>query len=172
MRPSEMHDARFSNGRRYRYWLEAKVSDRDGVCLFIMLNPSTADEVKSDPTVTRCKGFAERWGYGALWVCNLFAIRSPNPEILEESSDPVGPMNDHHILKHARDANRIVCAWGNHGLYLSRGKTVLRMLDDNDLTAKTYHLGLTGENQPKHPLYLDANTRPVRFQGKLHRRVV
>ena len=165
----EMHSVRFSSDRKYRYWLEAKVSDGDSVCQFIMLNPSTADEVQSDPTVTRCKGFAELWGYGTLWVCNLFGIRSPNPEVLKESSDPVGSMNDDHILKHARDADRIVCAWGNHGLHLSRGKAVLQMLDDDGLAAKTYHLGLTGENQPRHPLYLAADTRPVRFQSKLHR---
>ena len=42
-----MHDVCMSPDKRYRYWLEAKVSGGDGrVCMFLMLNPSTADAVK------------------------------------------------------------------------------------------------------------------------------
>ena len=37
-----------------------------------MLNPSTADEVKLDPTCSRARDYAERWGYGALIVTNVF----------------------------------------------------------------------------------------------------
>ena len=44
-----MHDVSFSRDRRYRYWLEAKMSDRAGVCLFLMLNPSRADEIEVGP---------------------------------------------------------------------------------------------------------------------------
>ena len=44
------------------------------------------------------------------------------------------------------------------------------MLEDAGSKTKMYHLGLTVRNQPKHPLYLAADTRPVRFECKLHRR--
>ena len=159
-----MHSASFSPDRRYRYWLESKLGGGDGVCMFLMLNPSTADETKSDPTVTRCKGFARTWGYGALWVCNIFALRSTKPAALIESHDPTGPQNDGHILKYARDADRIVCAWGNHGLHHDRGERVLRMLEDDGLSGRMCHLGLTGRDQPRHPLYLRASTLPVGFQ--------
>ena len=165
-----MHNVSFSPDRRYRYWLEAKMSDRDGlpseqagVCLFLMLNPSRADESRSDPTVTRCKGFAKDWGYGVLWVCNLFAMRSPHFEVLKQSVDPVGPMNDDHISKYAREADSVVCAWGDHGLHLGRGEGVLQMLRDEGLSGKMRHLGLTLKGQPRHPLYLKAATAPARF---------
>jgi sec-independent protein translocase protein TatC len=36
--------------------------------MFIGLNPSTADEVKNDPTVRRCINFAITWGYGGLII--------------------------------------------------------------------------------------------------------
>ena len=170
---ADMHDAHFSPDRRYRYWLEAKLSDRDGlpsqqagVCLFLMLNPSRADESRSDPTVTRCKGFAGDWGYGVLWVCNLFAMRSPQPEVLKQSPDPVGPMNDGHIVRSARDADSVVCAWGNDGTHLGRGENVLRMLEDDGLSDKMYHFGMTKKGQPRHPLYLKATTAPVRLQSE------
>ena len=161
----EMHSASFSPDRRYRYWLESKLGDRDGVCMFLMLNPSTADEVRSDPTVTRCKGFARGWGYGSLWVCNIFALRSTRPDALIASPDPSGPENDRHILEYARKADRVVCAWGNHGAHRDRGERVLRMLEDRGLSARMCHLGLTKHAQPRHPLYLRASTRPVRFHS-------
>ena len=160
-----MHSASFSPDRLYRYWLESKLGRGDGVCMFLMLNPSTADETKSDPTVTRCKGFARGWGYGSLWVCNLFALRSPDPNALRESHDPTGPQNDGHILRYARSADTIVCAWGNHGLHRNRGERVLRMLEDDGLSGRMCHLGFTSKDQPRHPLYLKADTKPVRFEG-------
>ena len=162
----EMHRASFSPDRRYRYGLESKLGDRgDGVCMFLMLNPSTADEVRSDRTVTRCKGFARSWGYGSLWVCNIFALRSTRPDALIASPDPSGPENDRHILEYARKADRVVCAWGNHGVHRDRGERVLEMLDGDGLSGRMCHLGLTGKDQPRHPLYLKASTKPVRFRA-------
>ncbi len=32
-------------------------------CIFIMLNPSTADGDQDDPTIRRCVGFAKAWGF-------------------------------------------------------------------------------------------------------------
>ena len=60
-----------------------------GTCLFIMLNPSTADALKLDPTVTRCYNYAGAWGYGHLLVANLFALRSTDPDRLYHHHDPV-----------------------------------------------------------------------------------
>ncbi len=158
-----MHDAKFSSDRRYRYRLEAKLSDAGGVCVFVMLNPSRADEVRSDPTVTRCKDFAKRWGYGRLWVCNLFAFRTPHPDELKSAMDPVGSGNREEILASARSADLIVCAWGNDGAHLDRGSETMRALRSAGLSAKMRHLGMTKQNQPKHPLYLKADTKPTHF---------
>ena len=153
-----MHTTVFSPDRRYRYWLEAKLSAAAGVCMFLMLNPSTADEMKSDPTVTRAKGFAQSWGYGTLWVCNLFALRATQPEVLKRDPEPVGAENDDYILRCAHRSDEVVCAWGNHGEHLDRGTQTLGMLMDQEWTGKLGHLGMTMRNQPKHPLYLRADT--------------
>ena len=49
--------ALFSRDRRFRYRLGRRWGDGAAVC-FVLLNPSTADETREDPTVRRCIGFA------------------------------------------------------------------------------------------------------------------
>src|SRR2546428_2308647 len=85
---------------------------------FLMLNPSTANEVKLDPSCTRARRYAERWGFGMLLITNLFAWRATDPEEMKRSRDPVGRGNDAAILRASREAGVGVCAWGNHGAHL------------------------------------------------------
>jgi len=54
--------AKFSKCRRYRYSLRTVCDETKPVAAFIGLNPSTADDTVDDPTVRRCRGFAESWG--------------------------------------------------------------------------------------------------------------
>src|SRR4051812_14962809 len=76
MTPFRGRGARFSSDRRHRYALW-RVWDGDrGLCNFLMLNPSTADETSDDPTVASCTRRARAWGYGGLVVTNLFAFRA------------------------------------------------------------------------------------------------
>ena len=152
-----------SEDRRYRYRLRREAGGLlgEGVALFIMLNPSTADEAADDPTIRRCCGFVRRWGYGALEVVNLFALRATDPAALYADADPVGPENDSHISAAAADAKIIVAAWGVHGTLYGRGPAVRDLLQGQGrrLTA----LGVTKDGQPRHPLYmpLTANLRLV-----------
>ena len=163
-RVKNIHDVCMSVDRRYRYRLEAEVSEDNGrVCMFLMLNPSTADATKSDPTVSTCKRFARDWGYRTLRVCNLFALRSPYPKVLKDSHDPVGDENDEWILRSARGSDVVVCAWGNHGTLLNREIQVRRMLEGAGHAQKMRHLGLTKLGQPRHPLRLRADTLPARL---------
>ncbi|PIQ96371.1 MAG: hypothetical protein COV67_09900 [Nitrospinae bacterium CG11_big_fil_rev_8_21_14_0_20_56_8] len=119
---------------------------------FIMLNPSTADAEKNDPTVERCQRFALRWGFGGLHVGNLFAFRSTLPENLKTHPDPVGPGNNRTLLYRARRAARVVCAWGNHGKHLDRAETVRALLRKHGIPLHV--LRITRQGEPGHPLYL------------------
>ena len=114
----------FSECERYRYSLMRPVGDRSGTpCLFIMLNPSTADSVSLDPTCTRCFHFARDWGHGQLFVANLFAFRATDPINMRHQAHPVdvagGGRNDEsiqYLAHHVRaKGGVIVCGWGNHG---------------------------------------------------------
>lgn len=148
--------ALFSDCKTWRYRLWRRWSDTPAA-LFIMLNPSTADETTNDPTVARCQKWARQWGYGAVEVCNLFAFRATDPEDMRGAADPVGPDNDQHILAAAKAAGRVICAWGVHGGHLNRETAVVELLRGYDL----YALGFTQAGQPRHPLYLPGHVQPT-----------
>lgn len=150
-------EAVYSDCEQYRYLLTRLWSEGPRV-LFVMLNPSTATEVQNDPTVERCERRARALGYGGFRVTNIFAYRATDPKVMRAASDPVGPGNDRAIADSAVWADRVVCAWGNHGLFLDRGATVLDLLRQ---TGKPLlHLGLTGSDQPRHPLYVGYDRQP------------
>lgn len=154
--------AEFDATRKYRYRL-----DRDwtgdasrGRVAWIMLNPSTADEQQDDPTIRRCVGFSKAWGYGRLTILNLFALRSTDPSKLRDAADPIGPRNDATILSAIAGADIVVAAWGNTHLKLGAGCNArhVRMLT---LLDAVNHLGLTKDGQPRHPLYLRGDLKPM-----------
>lgn len=80
----------FSEDEAYRYSLIREWDPTKGHCCFVMLNPSKATATVNDPTVARCMGFAERWGFGSLQVVNLFALRSTDPRALYTHTAPIG----------------------------------------------------------------------------------
>jgi len=78
--------------------------------LWVLLNPSTADARDDDPTLRRCVGYAVRWGYGAVDLVNLFALRSTDPRALRSAADPIGYANDAHIAVAVQAADLVLCA--------------------------------------------------------------
>lgn len=152
----------------YRYELVRTWDVQLPPVVFCMLNPSTADGEQDDPTIRRCVGFAKQWGYGGLVVVNLFAFRATEPRDLFKAADPVGPDNDAIILGHAR-VRTVVCAWGAsvasspRPALKDRAFIVRQNLDE---IGATYHLGLTKDGHPKHPLYLSAKCSPISFSTK------
>lgn len=155
----ETAGAEFSPDRalRYRLWRTWDVTKP--YVAFLMLNPSIADENVLDPTVTRCVEYARRWGYGGVYVVNLFALVSSDPAALYRADDPVGPDNDSAILEVAQRAGLVVCAWGNHGVHHERRGAVLRMLRAAGVNLS--YLRLNGTGEPSHPLYLPGSLAPV-----------
>ncbi len=154
--------ARFSPCRRWRYLLWRRWDASRPVANFLMLNPSTADERQLDPSCTRARNYAERWGYGALIVTNLFGWRATDPDEMKRAKDPVGRGNDAAILRAAREAAIVVCAWGNHGAHLGRAEAVLALLAARG--ARLSLLRMNGAGQPAHPLYLPGSLEPARWR--------
>ncbi len=163
--PEPLYTARgatFSPCGLYRYLLEAVWDARLGLVLWVMLNPSTADATKLDPTLTRCLKFTQRWGFGGLLVANLFGLRSMDPQALRRAADPVGPENDAAILGAAARASFVVCGWGTFGVLRHREDDVRRLLHGYDLHA----LRVTRGGDPSHPLYLPGDLAPVLWRPR------
>lgn len=106
--------AKFSKDGKYRYLLW-RIWDREKpVVMFIGLNPSTANESTDDPTIRKVKKFAADWGFGGVYMLNLFALVSPYPEALLKDPDPLGD-NDYWLDEIAANVEEVIFAWGKRG---------------------------------------------------------
>ena len=123
-----------------------------------MLNPSTADEKRDDPTIARCHRLAGKLGYPGLIVWNLFAYRATDPAELRQAEEPVGPENAVAIDLALSLCHRTVLAWGNHGAMGGRGTAVTGRCMQAPSRLATF--GFTLRGAPRHPLYLPGDLRP------------
>lgn len=153
----------FDTTGTYRYTLWRGWSPESPQIAFIMLNPSTADEARDDPTIRRCIGFAKTWGYGALEVVNLFAYRADHPTALRDVEYPIGAENDRYLLQAIGRCVTLVLAWGTLGSLLDRDREVFKLLAG--CKAQTLHcLGVTRDGYPRHPLYVKKQMRLFEFR--------
>jgi hypothetical protein len=155
--------AQYSDCERYRYrWIRSWDESLPRIA-FLMLNPSTATELATDPTVERCYRRAVGWGFGTLEVVNLFALRSTDPQGLYRVKDPVGTDNDQAITAAVLLAQQVVCGWGTYGRHLGRGDAVRELLERIGITP--YCLKLTRNGEPGHPLYIGYDVLPTRMEA-------
>lgn len=150
--------ASFSNCRRYRYSLWRIWDAEKPLVMFIGLNPSTASEGKDDPTIRRVKKFAFDWGFGGVYMMNLFAFVTPYPEELSGCKDPVGGANDFQLKQVAKRCNEVVFAWGSFNEAKERAEQIKAMFPG----AKA--LVVNQDGSPRHPLYVHKNAIPVIYE--------
>src|SRR4051812_38069896 len=106
-----LNGAIFSSCRKYRYALYRIWDESKPLVMFIGLNPSTANESKNDPTIRRVITFAKQWGYGGVYMMNLFGLVSPYPKDLLNSVDPIGE-NDIYLKQMKEKCSDVIFAWG------------------------------------------------------------
>ncbi|MBD0336961.1 MAG: DUF1643 domain-containing protein [Cyanobacteria bacterium Co-bin13] len=152
----------FDPSGTYRYSLSRKWDEARPTIAFVMLNPSQANDAHNDPTIRRCIGLAQQWGYGRLKVVNLFAYCTAHPRTLAQVKDPVGPENDQYLLSTCEQAERVLLAWGNWGSRLDRDRTVLTLLEPHWI--KCCSLGLNQTGLPRHPLYVRRDCQLLPWQ--------
>lgn len=148
----------------YRYTLTRRWGD-GFTQVFCMLNPSTADAEKDDPTIRRCISFAKREGAGGLLVVNLFAYRATNPKSLPNHITAFGPENYDALVLAGSNAKMsgkpIILGWGAHGGSHRADETAMGIF--RQVGATMAALGWTKLGLPRHPLYVraDAPLDPV-----------
>jgi hypothetical protein len=151
MKKDTTRNAIISADGKYRYQLSRIWDEEKPNILFIMLNPSTADADVDDPTIRRVMNFSKSWGYGGVFVGNLYAFRSTDPKALRHTDDPVGEDNIEHIKDLIGVTERVVYAWGNN----QKEPEWLSSLVDTP-----YCIDISKKGVPKHPLYLKSELHP------------
>jgi len=161
----------------YRYSLHRIWDDSRPVAVFVMLNPSTADADRDDPTIRKCVGFARSWKCGGIRVVNLFAYRATKPRDLPTTGAIVGPRNVYHIhkaLEHCGlegSGGPCVAAWGaasSHRQELRRyiklrASALCNVVDSIPVSLEC--LGTAADRMPRHPLMLAYATGRQRWRG-------
>lgn len=148
--------AMFSKDRKYRYTLARLWDDNLPRVMFIGLNPSKADEKSNDPTIRRCINFAKSWGYGGMYMCNLFAYVSTDPRELLKSEEKL-IINDEVLKSTSIECDKVIFCWGAFKQAQERARAVIPMFEN------PYCIEITQEGIPRHPLYLPAHYKPKRF---------
>ena len=97
--------------QEYRYRLSRTWDAKKPHLMLVMMNPSTADPRVDDPTVAKCGRYARAWRYGGVYdVGNTFAYRTTDQKRLMQVPDPIGPDNDAHLIKMAKEA-AVIFVW-------------------------------------------------------------
>jgi hypothetical protein len=158
------YGAVFDVSARYRYSLWRIWCAYHPRIVFVLLNPSTADGERSDPTIRRCIGFAQTWKFGSVEVVNLFAYRATDARELLKIDDPVGEENNYFLMQAVERCSTVVVGWGTRGTLLGRDNQVMSLLAGRK---DVYCLGITKDGQPRHPLYVKSDIIPVPFCVRL-----
>lgn len=158
--PQEDRGATKSKDGKYRFKLWRLWDRSKPMVLWIGLNPSLADGLRDDPTLRRMRAFSKGFGFGGFYVCNLFSLVTPYPDVLFKSTeDPIGaPEGNSVIVELALTADTIICCWGAN----APEERVVDVMSDLSVH-KLYCLGMNKDGSPKHPLYLAASTKLERL---------
>lgn len=160
--PPEYSVAVFSADEQYRSVLQRQWDKTLPLVGFICLNPSTATEQEDDNTTKKLRKFAKQWGYGGYVLTNIFDIRSTDPSFLyRREVEPSSNLNDVFIDEQIKNCKSIVCAWGNHGVFLDRGKQVKKQVFATAKPHCIFCFRVTKLGQPQHPLYLRDDTKII-----------
>lgn len=154
-----MNVCQFSPDRRHRYSLLHVMRPGGKRVAWIGLNPSTADEQKLDPTLTRVRAFSLAHGFDEFVMLNLFSVRATDPmKILAPLSGETSLAENRKVLHSVcRGSSAIVFAWGatHHQWVPKEVETAWCRGQFDDALC----LGRTKHGHPRHPLYVHGQTK-------------
>jgi hypothetical protein len=132
--------------------------------LWICMNPSVADGSVDDPTMNRAIDFSMEWGFDGLAMMNACDFRATNPESLLAPGVVACSKGNLPLIRNtAKQAQKIVCAWGNlHRDLIHHAVNVESALRADGHTL--WCLGLNKGGTPKHPARLAGDTPLIEFK--------
>ncbi|MDP2730552.1 MAG: DUF1643 domain-containing protein [Dehalococcoidales bacterium] len=154
----------------YRYELGRVWDEKLPTIGFIMHNPSTANDVKDDPTIRKCIGFARLWGYGGLLAWNLWNRIGANQKDLDylDWNELQGDKQQaSRIFNTVESIPKLICAWGELKNLTDKLRAVEVLHELSSNRHKIYCLGVNKSGQPKHPLYIPSTFLPRPYTEKI-----
>lgn len=160
----------FDKEEEYRYYLSRQWSTAIPLVV-LMLNPSTADAFKDDPTTRTIETLAKNWNKGGYIIVNTAALRATEPSDMLKHDDPYGEYNERVIHKAlSQVVNRwrtkpdVLLAYGNNAEKLPDSKeTLIRVTNICHKYGKLKCLKMTKKGHPQHPLYISRDVLPERY---------
>ena len=149
-----IREAKISIDKKERYSLKREWDKSKNKILYIMLNPSLADDNNDDPTIRRLINYSKKFNYGGFLVGNIYSTISPNPKGVDKS-DGISDKNLVELLKLINQVEEIVYAWGNNAYEPEFLK---------DLVSNPKCFGKNLNGSPKHPLYLPKNIQLISYR--------
>jgi hypothetical protein len=137
--------AEFSDCGKYRYYLLRYWDIEKPFVLCVGLNPSTANAIDDDTTITNLCKLLPSLGYGGFYMANLFAFISPNPDDLRSCPDPLKD-NDKWLMYLEGITAEVIFCWGAFKQADYRAKKLISKFPD------ALCFGKTSKGKPMHPL--------------------
>ncbi len=154
MNKNPLRRAKLSDDRKHRFQLSRIWDDDKPKVLFIMFNPSIANEKNDDPTTRRLIGFTKKFNYGGFLVGNLFTSITPFPKDIDTS---IGiSIKNLNILKNMLlEVDQVIYAWGS---------SIEEPNEFKKFISNPMCFGKNLNGTPKHPLYLSYNNKLVDYR--------
>ena len=149
-----LRKAKFSIDKKHQYELSRHWDLSKSDILFIMLNPSIANEDIDDPTIKRLISFTREFKHGGFFVANLFTYITPYSKTLDTSIG-LTKLNLKTIKNLVNKVDEVIYAWGNSIKEPQELKNLVK-------NPKCFGKNLNGT--PKHPLYLSSNSKLIKFR--------
>lgn len=136
--------------------------------LWLMLNPSTANEDTDDATIRKIRTVTQRWcplasPFGGFMVGNAYSFRATNPRTLakRDVSELRGPGWASRLEEMVDACAAVIAAWGVNARE-EDARSLLELVRRRTRSQGLFALSLTMAGWPAHPLYI-----PLRIQPRL-----
>lgn len=125
----------------------------------IGINPSKADDEKSDKTVTSIGRFLDMYGFDEFKMLNLFTIYTTNQKYI----DPTTRTNFSEYIDLFKETEMIFVAWGVQKKYIKEKKAALAIL--LPFMDKVYCMENQEGKQPMHPSRINYDYKLSKLRG-------
>lgn len=131
--------AKLDGNKKHRFALWRLWNPDKPLIMFIGMFPKAANENEDDDQITAAINMAKGWGYGGIYIMNLFSkIAASRKDLFGEKNN----INDVYLDNTAAQCKDIVFVWG-------RGNTNGRAGEVIKKFPNAYSLGLNKDGTPK-----------------------